>query len=78
MIQLINHILLSMGRFNIEIDLINQSSIKSCFFNARCNDNETTREKLVEYSSNVLKKFTCKQIRYFPNSMKTIDAYIIV
>ena len=78
MIQFINHILLLKGRLNTEIDRITQSSIRNCFYHARLIGHETTREKLVEYSNNVKKKFIYERIRYFSYSMKSIDSFIIM
>jgi predicted GIY-YIG superfamily endonuclease len=77
-VQFLNHILISMGRFSTEIDLMTHGSIKKSFQHAKLIGNEDTEDKLVEYSNDLLKKYITEQVRYFPNSIKTIDAFIIM
>ena len=76
-INFLNHLLLSMGRFETEIDLMSNASIKECFRKAHLigtNDDECS---LQEYSNKVLLKYIEDQVRYFPNSMKIIDSFIV-
>jgi predicted GIY-YIG superfamily endonuclease len=76
-IQFLNHILLSMGRFSTEIDLMTHSSIKECFCHAKLIGNSDEIEDLRQYSNDLLVKYIKDQIRYFPNGMRAIDSFII-
>ena len=51
-----------------------KSSVRECVAHA----NETTQNKLDKHSDNMLIKISIEQVRSFPNSMKTIDSYIIM
>jgi predicted GIY-YIG superfamily endonuclease len=76
-VQFINHILLSMGRFSTEIDLMMHESIRDCFQYAKLIGEERDEEQLQSYSNQILAKFIKEQIRYFPNSMRVINSFIV-
>ena len=71
------HGMLSMGRFETEIDLFTHGSIKE--FLKYChligdNDNE---EYLQHYAEDITKRFIKEQMQYFPNAQRFIDLWII-
>ena len=76
-VQFINHILLSMGRFSTEIDLMMHASIRDCFQYANLIGEDRDEEQLQSYSNQILAKFIKEQIRYFPNSMRAINSFIV-
>ena len=55
-----------------------QCYILECFAKAKLIGNEIYCYKVKKYRNQLLKHYICEQIRYFPNSMKTIDNYIIM
>ena len=67
-----------MGRFSTEIDLINSASIKECFRKAHLIGINNDEESLQHYSNELLLKYIKEQVRYFPNSLKIIDSFIVV
>ena len=76
-VQFFHHILLSMGNFSIEIDQTMHASIRECFRHAGLIGDGTTTEELQAYSNELLCDYIKKQFRYFPNSIRTIDSFII-
>ena len=77
-IQFINHILLSMGNYFTEIDLMMHTSMRECFRNAGLIGNSENPEELQRYSNELLKKYITEQVRYFPNSMRAINSFIVM
>ena len=75
-VQFFHHILLSMGNFSIEIDQTMHASIRECFRHAGLIGDGTTTE-LQAYSNELLYDYIKIQVRYFPNSMRAIDSFII-
>lgn len=71
------HILLSMGRFTTERELLLCPSLKECLRKAKLIGMLDTEEDLEEYSNALMNKFVRKQLRYFPNGRRTIDGWII-
>lgn len=75
--QFILHILLSLGRFETEIDLTQHQSLRDCLRYAKLIGSNTDTDSLQEYSNNLLKKFIEEQVVYFPNSMRQVDSFIV-
>ena len=77
-VQFLHHMLLSMGRFATEIDLTMHASIRDCLRYAKLigpdNDDEAS---LQGYSNELFLNFLLNQMRYFPNSMRVIDYWIV-
>ena len=76
-IQFINHILLSLGRFSTEIDLMTHPSLKDCFRSAKLIGNNNDNESLQQYSNDLLVLYIKEQVRFFPNSMRVISDIIV-
>ena len=76
-IQFLNHILLSLGRFSTEIDLMTHPSLKDCFRSAKLIGNNNDNESLQQYSNDLLVLYIKEQVRFFPNSMRVISDIIV-
>ena len=77
-IQFLHHILLSLGRFETEIDLILHPTIRESFRYAKLIGSGENEDELLSYSYRLSEKFIEKQLRYFPNSMRVLDSYIVI
>ena len=71
------HIMLSMGRFETEIDLLTHSNIKECLRKCKLIGPNEDSESLKNYANNMLRRFIEEQMQYFPNSQRVIDLWII-
>ena len=76
--QFLLHILLSLGRFITEIDLIQHESFRESFRYAKFIGIEDDDNSLQQYSNDVFVKFIEEQLIYFPNSRSTIDSWITI
>ena len=76
--QFLLHILLSLGRFTTEIDLIQHESFRESFRYAKLIGNEDDDQSLQQYSNDVFVRFIEEQLIYFPNSRSIIDSWIII
>ena len=74
--QFILHILLSLGRYVTEIDLLHQVSLKESFRYAKLIGQNNDEDSLQLYSNNVFVRFIEEQLIYFPNSRSLIDDWI--
>lgn len=75
--RFILHLLLSMGEFETEIDLLLHKDLKESLRYAKLIGPSNTAEKLQEYSDNLLKMFIEEQLVFYPNSSKVIDSWIV-
>ena len=66
-----------MGRFSTEIDIMLHQTVKDCFRSTKLIGQEDDAKSLERYSNELLKQYIEKQVIYFPNSMNTIDSYIV-
>ena len=71
------HVLLSMGRFETEVDIFLHPTMKDCFRYCGLIGDSDDEESLQEYVNDLTKKFIVDQMQYFPNSKKVIDFWII-
>ena len=72
------HVLLSMGRFETEIDLTLHESVKACFCYAKLIGPNDDEESLRNYSSALIKIWITEQVRYYPNSKCVVIEWITV
>lgn len=75
--QFLHHLLLSMGRFDTELDLLLHTNVKDCFRYAKLigdNDDSTSLEK---YSNGLMNLYVKEQLCYYPNGQGTIDSWIV-
>jgi predicted GIY-YIG superfamily endonuclease len=75
--QFILHILLSLGRFETEIDLTTHATIRDCFRYAKLIGDSDNPDDLENYSNELLLNYIKHQVIYFPNSKRVIDSWII-
>lgn len=75
--EFLHHVLLSLGRFDTELDLVMHPSIKECMKYARLIGISDDPDVLEEYSKKLLKLFIQKQLCYYPNGQGVIDSWII-
>ena len=75
--QFLLHILLSMGRFSTEIDLMQQSSLRKSFMYAKLIGLNEDEESLEKYADDMFVKFVEEQLIYYPNSRSIIDTWIV-
>lgn len=75
--QFLLHILLSMGRFETERQLLLNNSLKESFRYAKLIGPEDDIISLEHYSNKVFAKFVHCQLQFYPNGQRIIDSYII-
>ena len=75
--QFILHLLLSLGHFSTEIDLLLHPNVKESLRYAKLIGENDDEEALQQYSSDVLKTFITEQLIYFPNTRQLIDSWIV-
>lgn len=71
------HILLSMGRFETETDLLLRRNLRESFRYAKLIGDSDDIDDLTKYSNCLLRKFIEEQLVYFPNSSKVTDSWIV-
>ena len=69
--------MLSMGRFETEIDLNMHQSILKCLRSCGLVGSNNDTDSLKGYADELLCKFIIEQVQYFPNSQRVIDFWII-
>ena len=75
--EFILHILLSMGRFHTEREILLQPSLRDSFKNAKLIGTEIDNESLTSYSNGLMNKFFNQQLVYYPNGQRIIESKII-
>jgi len=75
--RFILHILLSLGEFETEIDLILHENLRESFRYAKLIGLENDEASLKEYSSHLLKRYIEEQLIFFPNSIKVLSQWIV-
>ena len=75
--RFILHVMLSLGEFDTEIDLILQGSLKNALRYAKLIGEEDDEESNQMHSFGLLKKFIEEQLIYFPNSGNILDQWIV-
>ena len=72
------HILLSLGRYKTEMDLLQHRSLRESFRYAKLIGPEDDDESLQKYSNEVFVLFIEEQLIFFPNSRSIIDSWITI
>ena len=70
------HVLLSLGRFKTEIDLMNHPSLQDAFRYAKLIGTNEDEESLTRYSDNIFVRWIEEQLIYYSNSRQVIDPWI--
>jgi len=76
--KFILHILLSLERFQIEHQLLLKESLRDCLCKAKWIGKNNNKKSLSHYSNKILNLFIRKQVKFFPNSIRVIDDFIIL
>jgi hypothetical protein len=76
--QFLHHILLSMGSFATEIDLIMKPSLRESFRYAKLIGQSDEPEDLQRYSDNLLYCWIEEQLQYWANSKRLITEWIVI
>ena len=71
------HIILSIGRFETEIDLLTHCNIKECLRHCKLIGANDDDESFEQYTGSLLRSFIEEQMQYFTNSQRVIDYWII-
>ena len=71
------HIMLSMGRFDTELDLIMHPTMQECLRYCKLIGNDNYTDALQEYANNLTKRYVEEQVQYFPNTQRVIDYWIV-
>ena len=66
--QFILHVLLSLGHFVTEVDLLLHATIRESLREAKLIGLSDDPELLQQYSDELLKQFNIEQLQYFPSS----------
>ena len=75
--EFILHILLSMGRYKTERELLLQNNLKDCFAESKLVGTENDINHLEQYSNIMMNKFFKCQLVWYPNGQRIIDGWII-
>ena len=76
--RFILHVLLSLGYFETELDLILKPSIRESLRYAKLIGDSNELEDLVKYSNELQKLFIEEQLVYFPNGSNVISSWIVI
>jgi hypothetical protein len=77
-IQFIHHLLLSMGRFETEIDLILHPTVRETLRYAKLIGPSNELDDLQHYSNQLLYQWIDQQLQYFPNSRRVVAEWIVI
>ena len=71
------HIMLSMGQFETEVDILIHENLRECLRYCKLIGENNNEESLKLYADNLTKRYIIEQVQYFPNSKRVIDHWII-
>ena len=71
------HVMLSLGDFDTEVDLILHRTLRESLRYAKLIGPLDDDDSLQQYSNMLLKKYIEEQLVYFPNSSKVLDSWIV-
>mmetsp|Transcript_19481 Transcript_19481/g.27406 ORF Transcript_19481/g.27406 Transcript_19481/m.27406 type:complete len:548 (+) Transcript_19481:1364-3007(+) len=77
-VQYLLHILLSMGRFETEIDLLQHASLRQSFRFAKLIGLSDDPIDLQRYSNELLKKIIINEMVWYPNARQQVNEWIVV
>ena len=69
--------MLSMGRFETEIDLIIHPTMRECLRYCKLIGNDNDTDALQEYANNLTRRYVEEQVQFFPNTQRVIDYWIV-
>jgi hypothetical protein len=75
--QFLTHIVLSLGKYDTEIDALTNSTSRECFLKAGLIGNATDSESLQHYSNQLTRQYIVEQVVNYPISMDQVGVYIV-
>ena len=72
------HIVLSLGKYVTEIDVLHNASPRVCLEKARLIGTETDDESRHRYVNELLTRYIVDQVVYYPNSLRKTDSFIVL
>ena len=72
----LQHILLSMGRFDNEYNLLRDGSMKSAFIRAKLFQDTNDEQELESAVHSVLRRYVLEQLVYLPGGSRQFDRYL--
>ena len=76
--QFLLHILLSMGRFETERQLMSYPFLRECLRYAKLIGDENNEASLTHYSNDIFAKFVKEQMRFYPDGQRIIDSWTVI
>jgi hypothetical protein len=76
--QFLHHVLLSMGQFSTEVDLLMHGDIRECFRYAKLIGPSNDEVALQGYSNALLYRWIEEQLQYFPNALRLLGSWIVI
>ena len=70
------HIILSLGKYDTEIDALTHQSIRKCLQHVALIGENEDEESLKEYSRKLTRRYIEEQLVYFPNSLSHAETFI--
>lgn len=71
------HIMLSLGRFETELDITTQQSMRDSLRYCKLIGDSIDEDSLYKDAYRLTKKYIVEQLQYFPNTQRVLDAWII-
>ena len=72
------HIVLSLGKYVTEIDVLHNASPRVCLEKARLIGTETDDKSRHRYVNELLTRYIVDQVVYYPNSLRKTDSFIVL
>ena len=72
------HILLSLGRFQTERQILLKENLTECFREEKLIGISNDEDSLIQHSNKIMKIFTKKQLKLYDNGMRVIDYFIVL
>ena len=72
------HIVLSLGRYDTEVDALTHSTIRKCFQKTGLIGDATDTDSLKEYSNKLTRRYIELQLVHFPVSLSVAETFIVM
>ena len=71
------HVILSLGKYVTEMDVLKNASPRVCLQKARLIGMEENDESRQQYANDLLRKYILEQVVFYPNSLRKADGFIV-
>ncbi len=72
------HTVLSLGKYETEIDVLRNSSPRECFRKAMLIGLDNDEDSLRTYMDDLLRRFIVEEVVYYPSSIRKVDGFIVL